>query len=271
MFHPGDDIVLRPFVVAPSARWATLPEAVRSTCDHLDPLADPDAPFCLAMNRANCLAYDGTATPGTTRGALGMPLWVMLDCCLLTSVMVGFSAPAQALPPDLRATLDPGGALDHIGISEYIALPSTAPGRVVGVSLFSLARGQGLGHRSKALGLLALGATHLTGVAQYDNVAVRLHLAFGPLRIVTPRAQVHSRPERTFVYETELPPASDLLAMAQGEAVQVPHLAAERWMNPADVDAIAAIVREPGDWAIVDARREQGGAIEALGLARLRP
>ncbi len=271
MFHPGDDIVLRPFVAAPPARWAGLPETVRQTCDHVDPLADGDAPFCLAMNRANCLAYDGTATPGTTRGALGMPLWVMLDCCLLTSVMVGFSAPADALPGSLRATLDPEGELEHIGISEYIALPSTAPGRVVGVSLFSLARGKGLGHRSKALGLLALGATHLTGVAQYDNVAVRLHLAFGPLRIVTPRAHVHSRPERTFVYETELPSASELWAMAQGHDVESPRLAAERWMNPSDVDAIAAVVREPGDWAIVDARRETGSAIEALGLARLRP
>ena len=119
MFHPGDDIVLRPFVAAPPARWAGLPETVRQTCDHVDPLADGDAPFCLAMNRANCLAYDGTATPGTTRGALGMPLWVMLDCCLLTSVMVGFSAPADALPGSLRATLDPEGELEHIGIVSF--------------------------------------------------------------------------------------------------------------------------------------------------------
>lgn len=240
--------------------------------DFYDPTAPDDAAFCLAMNRANCIAYDGTDRPGTAAAALGMPLWVFLDCCTLPSAMVGFSVPRATLPAELADRLDPEARLSWIGISEYMGLPSLEPGTVVGVSLFSLARGARLGLRSKALGLFALRAERQVGVAQYANPSVGLHLAFGDLELLAPRAPVHSRPEETFVYRAAVPDAGRLAAMVGGRGLErrerAPRIPSLR-LDPRDTAAVEHLAASPSRLAIVSAGAVSEGRLTELHLAEL--
>ena len=225
-FEISPDVPLRPFAIAG-------PEALGhlsvSGVEVLDALEPANAEFVRAMNRANCLAYDGQSTPGIARTALGMPPWVMLDCCLLPSVVFGFSLPRVDIPSPIADAMDPGRGLERIGVSEYIALPTLSPGEVVGVSLFSLVAGQALGRRTKALALRVLGARRQIGVTQYTSAGVKLHLAFGPLDIISTQVPVHNRPAETFVYSLNPPAPSELAVLAEGGEVAWKMPEGEHW------------------------------------------
>ncbi len=213
-FQIPTDTPLRPFVIAASPAALRLPKEVRV----VDPLDPRNASFCDAMNRANCLAYDGTTTVGTNAGALGMPKWVMLDCCMLPSGIFGFEIPRELVPAELADQLNPAGDSDWLGVSEYIALPSIAPGEVVGVSLFSFVSGLSLGRRSKALALAAHQATTQRGVTQWTSPGVPLHSAFGRMCIAATGVPVHNRAHETFVYSVQLRSRDRLLELYRGAA-----------------------------------------------------
>ena len=274
MFTLSADTPLRAFCISsrfvrPSLVW---PEGL--DVDFYDPTLAEDAAFCLAMNRGNCIAYDGSDQPAAAAAALGMPLWVFLDCCTLPSAMVGFAAPRDALPEDLARRLDPDGSLAWLGISEYMGLPSLEAGTVVGVSLFSLGRGVHLGTRSKALGLFALRARRQVGVAQYANPSVRLHLAFGDLELLAPRAPVHSRPEETFVYTAPVPDAGRLAAMVGGRALERKERAprtATHTFDPRRKEEVDGFVARSGRFAIVGTGLVEDGELTQLSVATLEP
>jgi nucleoside-diphosphate-sugar epimerase len=274
MFTLSADTPLRAFCISsrfvrPSLVW---PEGL--AVDFYDPTVAGDAAFCLAMNRGNCIAYDGSDQPAAAAAALGMPLWVFLDCCTLPSAMVGFAAPRESLPEDLARRLDPDGTLSWLGISEYMGLPSLEPGTVVGVSLFSLGRGVHLGTRTKALGLFALRARRQVGVAQYANPSVRLHLAFGDLELLAPRAPVHSRPEETFVYTAPVPDPGRLAAMVGGRALERKERApraVDFAFDPRGKNEVDAFVARSGRFAIVGTGSVEQGALTQLSVASLEP
>lgn len=267
MFLLSTDVPVRPFAIS---RREQLPAFAAAGVRTVDVLDAENAAFCLAMNRANCLAYDGTLTPGPNRGALGMPLWVFLDCCVLPSVMVGYEAPRDALPAEIANALDPDGKLDWIGVSEYVALPSLVASEVVGVSLFSLVTGSRLGLRAKALALHLLGARTQIGIAQITNAALGMHLRFGALDVVAAGVQVHSRPDATFVYRTLVPPGQILAAIAAGGDASVPRPRATRWIDPRDSSARQAFAASYTGWSVVDVVRE-GGSLSSVGLAERTP
>lgn len=272
MFTLPADTPLRAFCISSSFVRSRLVWPDGLMVDFYDPTTAEDAPFCLAMNRANCIAYDGSDRPGTAAEALGMPLWVFLDCCTLPSAMVGFAVPRDVLPSELADRLDPEQRLSWIGISEYMGLPSLEPGTVVGVSLFSLARGARLGLRSKALGLFALGASRQVGVAQYTNPSVRLHLAFGDLELLAARAPVHSRPNETFVYKAAVPDAGRLAAMVAGRGLERRErqpLHPSLTVDPRDPNAVERLVAARGKFAIVGAGAVVEGLLSELHLAAL--
>lgn len=243
----------------------------------LDPLNPEDAAYCVALNRANSFAHDGTPEPGASSTALGMPRWVMLDCCLLPTAMIGYEVPRSALPPSDAALLDPSGELEWIAVSEYVGIPSVERGRFVGVSLFSLVQGKGLGVRSKALGLKALGCTELIGVTQYDSPGVAVHLAFGPLAIVSETVAVHSRPGETFVYRLDVPEPSVLERLANGEIRREPSFDLDEWdvisrFDPRDRasrEAATKLCAEAPTW-IVGHGPAQHGKLSEILLARPR-
>lgn len=235
---------LRPYCLtaAMNRDWleARLPKETR----WLDPLCEEDVAYCVALNRANSFAHDGAPQPGSAPTALGMPRWVMLDCCLLPTAMIGFETERASVPSALADALDPSGALEWIAVSEYVGIPSVETGRFVGVSLFSLVRGAGLGARSKALGLRALGCSELIGVTQYSSPGVSVHLAFGPLAIVTSRVAVHSRPGETFVYRLDVPDNDALRAMAEGTITIAPGYNPDEWVPLLSIDPREADQRE---------------------------
>lgn len=242
----------------------------------VDPL-DPDAQgFCLAMNRANCLAYDGQVSPAASSTALGMPLWVFLDCCALPSAIVGYEAPASMLPSWYREAIDPKGGEAYLPVTEYIALPSLNARECVGVSLFSFVEGGNWGRRTKALALTLLGARSQLGVAQYSNASLRLHLAFGELELRTLQTAVHSRPSETFVYQVAVPPARQLRRMLEtGQAV--PRTAAPAAGEVHSFDP--RVATELAEWCrrgagrrawLVGARLDGAGQVEQVDV-RLAP
>jgi hypothetical protein len=265
MFALSPEVPIRPFAISRGSQLAPFAAAGVRTVDVLDP---GSAPFCLAMNRANCLAYDGTLTPGPGQRALGMPLWVFLDCCVLPSVMVGYEVPRDALPADIADGLDPDAQLDWIGVSEYVALPSLTPGEVVGVSLFSLVSGSRLGLRAKALALRVLEAKTQLGIAQLTNAALGMHLRFGALEIVAAGVRVHSRPDETFIYRVQVPAAAALLALEQDGAGALDRVSPTRFVNPHDAAQRAELARDGVGWAIVDVARD-GTTVNRVGLARV--
>lgn len=228
-FRIPNDTPLRPYAVtAPMNRpWveAGMPAGTR----WLNPFDEADVPYCVALNRANSFAHDASPEPGTSATALGMPRWVLLDCCLLPSVMVGFEAPRSAVPPAIAAKLDPSGTLDWIAVSEYVGLPSVEQGRHIGISLFSLVTGQGLGVRSKAMGLRALGSTELIGVTQYASPGVAVHMKFGPLAVLNASVAVHSLPGETFTYRLDVPEPSVLAELTAGTRRDAGAYRAQEW------------------------------------------
>lgn len=172
---------------------------------------DPaNAEFCSLLNRSNQHAFGGPSD-------MGMPLWVMLDCAILPSAMVGFMLDSELVPDDLWDLLDTDD--DYEGwfpISEYCAAVSIEPGCVSGFSLHSLLAGQGIATRTKALALAAFGATAQIGVTQFENPAIRVHARFGPMEILLHRPSVHTHSEDSFVYRLELPDRETLVQMAAG-------------------------------------------------------
>lgn len=272
---PGTPI--RPYAVTASMNKAWIEAGLPSETRWRDPFCADDVPYCLALNRANSYAHDGTPEPGSSEGALGMPRWVQLDCCLLPSAMVGFEVPRTALDAAVADMLDPSGTLEWIAVSEYVALPSVETGRYIGISLFSLVTGAGLGVRSKALGLRAVGGTELIGVTQYASPGVAVHLRFGPLAIVTESVGVHSRPGETFVYRLDIPPADVLADLVAGTRVDAGAYIPDEWQvgvrfDPRDEkarEAAMSYVREAPTWVL-----EHGpiidGKISELVLGRPR-
>lgn len=253
---------LRPFAIT----GPTGAEYLRDTGVRVVDATQPEnRAFALAMNRGNCLAYDGLPHPGTAAGSLGMPRWVMLDCCALPSAIFGYEAPRDAIPADVADAMDPDGGLEWIGVSEYIALPTLRPAELVGVSLFSLVAGQRLGVRTKALTLRLLSAETQTGVTQWTGAGVKLHLEFGPLEIVSTAVAVHDRPDETFIYRVALPPRSVLERIEDGHRPSWAEPDGETWsVDPRNENVGAALAARGGRTWIVGA-----GSVSAGGLDRL--
>ena len=180
--------------------------------------------FGLLLNRTNQLAFGGPQ-------GMGMPLWVMLDCGVLSSAIAGFSTSRAHIPGALATQLDlhtdyPG----PVPVSEYCACPTLAAHTVSGFSLQSQLPGLGLGARTKALALAVYGARRQVGVTQFDNISLRVHTRFGPLRITMTQPGLHTHASSSFTYEVVLPEREVLLAMARGEQVRAPSSpAGEDW------------------------------------------
>jgi hypothetical protein len=213
----------------------------------LDVLAPSSVAFFRLLLAGNARAFRGMA----------IPAWVQLDCATLPTAMVGFARRARDVDAALVEALreDAGvGPLDGdalIPLAEFCALPTPAPGHVVGFSLFSLLPGLGL--RAKALGLLVQQATTQTGITQLDNTALSTHCRLGPLRIEQVGVQVHSRPGATLVYTLTTPPPATLVALARGALRRVPFDGQTRRAPPASLAAGDLLVDVDRDGVVLAA------------------
>lgn len=175
---------------------------------------DPEnSEFCSLLNRSNQEAFGGP-------DSMGMPLWVMLDCAILPSAMIGFMLPRELTPLDILDKLEVDD--DYHGfvpVSEYCACPTVEPKSVSGFSLHSHLVGHGVATRTKALALAIYGAERQIGVTQFYNPAIRVHVRFGAMEVLLHRPSVHTYPEDSFVYQLQLPPREVLINMARGDDV----------------------------------------------------
>lgn len=171
---------------------------------------EANADFCYILNYNNQLAFGGPKD-------MGMPLWVMLDCGILPTAMIGYMLHSDDVEDDVWDLLELEDDYEgYVPISEYCAALSVEPGCVSGFSLHSHIPGQGLATRTKALALAVLNARIQVGVTQFNNPAIRVHARFGPMAVKIHRPQVHTHPQESFVYRLELPEMETLLEMARG-------------------------------------------------------
>lgn len=169
--------------------------------------------FCELLNTSNQEAFGG-------RQDMGMPLWVLLDCAVLPSAVVGFMLPREHTPDDIIDKLDVDD--DYQGpvpVSEYCGCPTVEASTVSGFSLHSQLKGQGIATRTKALAMAVYGARAQIGVTQFYNPAIRVHVRFGAMEVLTHRPAVHTHPEDSFVYRVQLPGKKVLVNMARGADV----------------------------------------------------
>jgi hypothetical protein len=261
-FEIPTDAPLRPFVIAASREGLGLPSEVR----WVDPFMPENTAFCVAMNRANCMAYDGTPHVGANAVALGMPQWVMLDCCLLPAGVFGFEVPRQHVPATVAAELDPTGTCEWLGVSEYIALPSTRQGQVVGVSLFSFVSRRSLGRRTKGLALASLGAHSQMGVTQWTSPGIPLHLEFGDMRVDARRVPVHNRVAYTFVYSVDLPSHAVLIQIYHDGPSRPTDAAGDLIIDPRVEDVGARLGLEGSRAVLVGCGPVENGEVTSLSF-----
>ncbi|MDE1170149.1 MAG: hypothetical protein PW734_02905 [Verrucomicrobium sp.] len=176
---------------------------------------EADQPFHEAYLLSNSLSFHSPD--------IKMPNWVLIDCALMQTAVVGFMKARVELPEEFLAAYraDPRvdlDRLDYLPISGQIASPGIDGKSLVGFSLFSLARQVGaaaanLGLYTKALALEVYRAARFEwfyGITQYDNPALKIHGRFGAeMEIAKPILPLHPRREMAFVYRMRPAPLAE--------------------------------------------------------------
>lgn len=183
---------------------------------------EADRPFHHAYLLANALGFG--------EPDLKMPNWVLVDCVLMQSAVVGLCLDKAACPPQLLQVFAadasvPLERLDLVPISGQIAGLGIDGHTWTGFSLFSLRRYlphlPALGLITKALALDAYRARgkRFLGISHYDNKALSMHGRFGRrMWIAQPSIPLHPRRDMALVYAMDVEfDWADLRAPAEAE------------------------------------------------------
>jgi hypothetical protein len=175
-----------------------------------------------------------------------MPHWVLIDCVLMQSAVIGFMKPVETVPEDFLHFFRSDRYIDfskvtHIPVTGQIASPALDGQSLVGMSLFSLARrvsgDADFGFYTKALALEVHGHERYPlyyGAAQYDNPSLRIHGRFAQeMEIYQPIVPLHTLKDMTFIYKMAIEFDSYKLE------TEVPRPDAEPsfWMKADDLEA----------------------------------
>jgi hypothetical protein len=192
--------------VTPFGQNATL-----HVMDEMDDASFLQAYFLLeAYLLSNSLSYE---SPN-----LKMPHWVLIDCVLMQTAVVGFTVAKNSMPNELLAHYREDekiafDKLDRIPVSGQISATNIGNDSMTGISLFSLGRrwlktDQKLGLYTKALALEVYRAGNhdfYYGITQYDNTSLRIHGRFtDEMEIDLPMVLLHPGKEMTFIYKMKL-------------------------------------------------------------------
>lgn len=176
---------------------------------------------------------------------LKMPNWVMIDCALMQSAIVGFTKDKAEIPEALIGFYQMDERIDYqrlkrIPVSGQIASPAItrAENSLVGISLFSLGHqvsgARHLGLFTKALALEVYGARNnasFYGISQYDNPALKIHGRFSPvMEIEQAMVHLHPRREMTLIYKMKVEYDPERLEEPREE------LAPTFWMDAHDTE-----------------------------------
>jgi hypothetical protein len=177
---------------------------------------------------------------------LKMPHWVLIDCVLMQTAVVGFMNNKGDVSENLLQHYRNDSSIDfenlnHIPVSGQIASPNADGKSLTGISLFSLARDidgpKKLGFFTKALAFEVHQGHRYEwyyGVAQYDNPALRIHGRFAPrMEIYQPIVLLHPRKDMTLVYKMRIDFDPYALEASPVTAAPEPTF----WMNAKDRDA----------------------------------
>jgi len=166
-------------------------------------------PFLEAYLLSNSLSFEKQESK--------MPHWVLVDCVLLQTAVVGFMKKVSEVPESLLKYYQEDENVDldkltYLPVSGQIAGLAADGKSVVGLSLFSLGpklgEPVGLGLYTKGLALEALRADQLEyvfGITQYDNRSLRIHGRFADkMEIYQPIVPLHPYKDMTLVYRMAL-------------------------------------------------------------------
>jgi hypothetical protein len=170
-----------------------------------------DGPFHEAYLLSNSIAFGNPE--------LKMPNWVYMDCVLMQSAVVGFALPKEEVPESLLAfyNSDPKidvDSLELIPVSGQIAGLGIDGETLIGFSLFSLRRHladlklPSFAKHTKAAALHVYNAERyerFVGIAQYDNLALRVHARFGRKTYIDrPTMPLHPLADLTLAYRMKI-------------------------------------------------------------------
>lgn len=197
---------------------------------------DPDAaPFLEAYLLSNSLSF---ASPN-----LKMPHWVLIDCALMQTAVVGFTLPPDQVPDELLAYYREDKTIDfaklrRVPVSGQISSTNIDQNSMTGISLFSLGRqlknAGKLGLYTKTLSLQVYQARNYEtyyGIAQYNNPSLKVHGRFAPeMEIHQATVLLHPMREMTFIYKMKLD--YDAATIDKSLPEQTPDF----WLNAYDTD-----------------------------------
>ena len=200
---------VRPFVASTGHLLPSLDLSVLGNAPAVKLLErDNDRTFHEAYLLANALGFG--------EAELKMPNWVLVDCVLMQSAVVGLMMDKDACPAPLLdafardATIDLD-ALDALPISGQVAGLGLDRRSWVGFSLFSLRRFvpdlPALGLITKALALETYQAQgdRFVGISHYDNKALSMHGRFGKkMWIEQAVIPLHPRRDMALVYAMDV-------------------------------------------------------------------
>jgi hypothetical protein len=189
------------FARHPALSMAALGAAQNATELNLCPAGVPVE--YLPAEEHNSLARQYLELNQLAFGKLGLPNWVLSDLYLQPGAIGLLRCPARMLSEPSRQRLSLPDE-ERVIAAAYYAAPTLHRGQFIGVSLLSFLPGVQAGAWVKALTLKMLGARRMRGIAQWNNLSLRVHTRLGPLRLVGHVPGVHDYVERSFLYEMDL-------------------------------------------------------------------
>ncbi|MDC0712773.1 hypothetical protein POL68_30210 [Stigmatella sp. ncwal1] len=171
-------------------------------------------------------------------GKLGLPNWVLSDLYLQPGAIGLLRCPARMLKEESRQLLRLPDE-EQVIAAAYYAAPTLVRGQFIGVSLLSFLPGVHAGAWVKALTLKMLGARRMRGIAQWNNLSLRVHTRLGPLRLVGHVPGVHDYVERSFLYEMDLVDEARQVAAMERRFMLEPTLR----LSASDSPALGALLR----------------------------
>jgi hypothetical protein len=182
----------------------TMPFGQQATCFVME--NGDHEPFFEAYLLANSLGFE---SPG-----LKMPHWVMVDCAVMQTAIVGFMKSKSEISDSLARFFreDKGIAFDklsHIPVSGQISASAIDGKSLIGFSLFSLQRKlngpRGLGIYTKALAFEVYQAKKyqsFRAISYYDSAALRIHGRFSSeMEIDQAIVPLHPRKDMALLYK----------------------------------------------------------------------
>lgn len=167
-----------------------------------DPLHLDELEFAEQIYHMENAAFGSSSMP--------MPRWVFYDCAVLPGFVSGFAMKTEKLPEAFRKVLRVSPKHEWTPLSLFIIIPTMKKGEWVAHNLCAVNslvpaadRWYGLGFLSKAFGLWYANVETCCGMTQWGNAALKLHIHYGDLQVLTAYTPVHSH-AKTVTYRSDI-------------------------------------------------------------------